>query len=156
MLSSLGVAGFLGILGSFAAVLWIYVLRLGAWPGSALVLWGSRRDTRWLIHLGTAVIFAVESYLLLTFTALVIRTVRAYLGAHPDAVVWPLWLVGCYVTCAPLLFSGRDPPGALARDAADIAVRVALPLVLVAYGIFVSWPEVLEAGWAWLPELRLN
>jgi hypothetical protein len=154
MLSSLGVAGLLGIIGTFAAVLWTYALRLGAYPGSALVLWGTRRDRRWLVHLGTAVVFLVELYLLLTFAAVAIRVVRGYLLSRPDALAWPLWLVGWYLACAPLLFSGRDPPGASARDAADLAVSAALPLVMVGYWVLVVWPAVLESGWGWLPGIR--
>lgn len=155
MLSSLGLAGLLGILGTFAAVLWIYPLRVGAYPGSALVLWGTRRSKRWLVHLGTAMVFLVEGYLLLAFAAMVTRVVRGYLLSRPEALAWPLWLVGWYVAAAPLLFSGRDPPGASARDAADVAVSVALPLVMVGYWVFVLWPTVLEAGWGWLPVVRL-
>lgn len=155
MLSSLGVAGLLGIVGTFAAVLWTFVLRLGAYPGSALVLWGTRRHERWLVHLGTAVSFLVEAYLLLAFVAMVNRIVRGYLLPRPEAVAWPLWLVGWYLATAPLLFSGRDPPGASARDAADVALSAALPLVLVGYWVFVVWPGVLEAGWGWLPVVSL-
>lgn len=155
MLSSLGVAGLLGILGTFAAVLWTYALRVGAYPGSALVFWGTRRSKRWLVHLGTAMVFLVEGYLLLAFAAMVTRVVRGYLLSRPEALAWPLWLVGWYVAAAPLLFSGRDPPGASARDAADVAVSVALPLVMVGYWVFVLWPTVLEAGWGWLPVVRL-
>lgn len=155
MLSSLGVAGLLGIIGTFAAVLWTYALRLGAYPGAALVLLGSRREQQWLIRLGTAVVFLAECYLLLAFAAMVIRIVRGYLLSRPGSAAWPLWLVGWYVAAAPLLFSGRDPPGALARDAADVAARVALPIVVVGYWVFVVWPAALEAGWGWLPVVRL-
>ena len=155
MLSSLGAAGLLGIIGTFAAVLWTYALRLGAGPGAALVLLGSRRERQWLVRLGTGVVFLVEGYLLLAFAVMVTRVVRGYLLSRPGAVAWPLWLVGWYLAAAPLLFSGRDPPGALARDAADVATRVALPIVTVAYWVFVVWPAVLEAGWGWIPAVRL-
>jgi hypothetical protein len=155
MLSSLGVAGLLAIIATLAAVLWTYALRLGAYPGSVLVLWGTRRDQRWLIRLGTGIAFLMEGYLLLAFAAMVIRVVRGYLLSRPEALAWPLWLVGWYLSAAPLLFSGRDPPGASARDAADIAVSAALPLVLVGYWVLVVWPVVLEAGWGWLPVVRL-
>jgi hypothetical protein len=155
VLSSLGVAGLLGIIGTFAAVLWTFALRVSAYPGAALILWGTRRDKRWLVQAGTAVVFLLEGYLLLAFAAIVIRIVQGYLLSRPDAVAWPLWLAGWYVAVAPLLFSGRDPPGASARDAADLATRAALPLVLVGYWVMLLWPVVLEAGWAWLPRIRL-
>jgi hypothetical protein len=93
VLSSLGVAGLLGIIGTFAAVLWTYALRLGAYPGSAVVLWGTRRDNPWLVHLGTALSFVAEGYLLLAFAAMVIRVIRGYLLSRPEALAWPLWLV---------------------------------------------------------------
>jgi hypothetical protein len=155
MLSSLGLAGLLGILGTFAAVLWTQLLRLGAYPGSALVMWGTRGNRKWLVHMGTALAILLESYLLLTFAALVTLVVRAYLASRPDALAWPLWLAGWYVAAAPLLFSGRDPPCTSARDAADTATRAELPLVMLGYWVFVIWPPVMEAGWGWIPGLRL-
>jgi hypothetical protein len=155
MLTSLGVAALLGILGTFAAVVWTVVLRAGGAPGAGLAVLGTRHDRRRLITAGVALSFLVESYLLLAFAALVVRFVQAYAAARPEAPAWPLWLVGWYLATAPVLFGGRGTPGSLARDASDTAFTVALPLAAFGFWVFVIWPGVLEAGWGWIPSFRL-
>lgn len=155
MLTSLGVAGLLGIVGTFAAVLWTVVLGIGGAPGSALAVLGTRHDKRALISLGTLVSFVVESYLLLAFAGLVIHFVNGFLQARPGAPAWPLWIVGWYLATAPVLFGGKSTPGAAARDATDTAYAFALPVAAFGFWVFVIWPGVLEWGWGWLPELRI-
>ena len=154
MLTSLGVAGLLGIIGTFAAVLWTVVLGVAGRPGSALAVLGTRHGKRVLIAIGTVLSFAVESYLLLAFGGLVIRFVDGFLESRPNAPAWPLWLVGWYLATAPVLFGGRSSPGAAARDAADTAFAFALPVAGFGFWVFVLWRRVLEWGWGWLPELR--
>jgi hypothetical protein len=151
MLASLGFAGLLGILGTFAAVVWTLVLRIGSIPGSALAVLGTRRRTRWLILLGTGLSFLIEAYVLLAFAGLVTRFVDAFLIPRPDAPAWPLWLVGWYLAAAPVLFGGRDAPGAMARDASDTAFHLALPLAALGFWVLALWPRILKAGWPWLP-----
>lgn len=154
MLTSLGVAGLLGIVGTFAAVLWTVVLGVGGAPGSALAVLGTRYRKRGLITLGTVLSFVVESYLLLAFAGLVIRFVDGFLASRPNAPAWPLWIVGWYLATAPVLFGGRSTPGAAARDATDTAFAFALPVAAFGFWVFVIWRDVLEWGWRWLPELR--
>jgi hypothetical protein len=154
MLTSLGVAGLLGIVGTFAAVLWTVLLGVGGAPGSALAVLGTRYGKRGLITLGTFLSFVVESYLLLAFAGFVIRFVDGFLGARPNAPAWPLWIVGWYLATAPVLFGGRSTPGAAARDATDTAFAFALPVAAFGFWVFVIWRDVLEWGWGWLPELR--
>ena len=110
MLTSLGVAALLGILGTFAAVLYAVVLAFGGAPGSVSPILGTRYGKRGLITTGTALSFLVESYLLLTFAAFVVRFVDAFLTPRPDAPAWPLWIVGWYLATAPVLFGGRACP----------------------------------------------
>jgi len=154
MLTSLGVAGLLGIVGTFAAVLWTVVLGVGGAPGSALAVLGTRYGKRGLITVGTVLSFVVESYLLLAFAGLVIRFVDGFLATRPNAPAWPLWIVGWYLATAPVLFGGRSTPGAAARDATDTAFAFALPVAAFGFWVFVIWRDVLEWGWGWLPELR--
>ena len=154
MLTSLGVAGLLGIVGTFAAVLYTVVLAFGGAPGSALAILGTRYRKRGLITAGTVLSFLIESYLLLAFAALVVRFVEAFLAARPNAPGWPLWVVGWYLATAPVLFGGRGVPGAAARDAADTAFTFALPVAALGYWVFVTWRLVLEWGWGWIPPLR--
>lgn len=154
MLTSLGVAGLLGIVGTFAAVLWTVVLGVGGAPGSVLAVLGTRYGNRGLIRAGTFLSFVVESYLLLAFAGLVIRFVDGFLASRPGAPAWPLWIVGWYLATAPVLFGGRSTPGAAARDATDTAFAFALPVAAFGFWLFVVWREVLEWGWGWLPELR--
>ena len=154
MLTSLGVAGLLGIIGTFAAVLWTAVLGVAGRPGSALAVLGTRHGKRALITFGTFLSFAVESYLLLAFAGLVIRFVDGFLESRPNAPAWPLWLVGWYLATAPVLFGGRSTQGAAARDATDTAFAFALPVAGFGFWVFVVWRTVLEWGWGWLPELR--
>jgi hypothetical protein len=154
MLTSLGVAALLGILGTFAAVLWTVVLRIGGAPGSALAVLGTLRDRRGLVRAGVLVSFLIESYLLLAFAGAVVRFVQGFLASRPHAPAWPLWLVGWYLATAPVLFGGREPRGPAARDATDTAFAFALPLAALGYWVFVMWPEALEWGWGWLPRLR--
>jgi hypothetical protein len=97
MLTSLGVAGLLGIIGTFAAVLWTAVLGVGGTPDAALARLGTRYDKGALINAGTFVSFVIESYLLLAFAGLVIRLVEGFLSTRPTAPAWPLWLVGWYL-----------------------------------------------------------
>ena len=135
MLTSLGVAGLLGIIGTFAAVLWTAVLGVGGAPGSALAVLGTRSGKRRPHHeSGTFVSFLVESYLLLAFAGLVIRFVDGFLATRPAAPAWPLWIVGWYLATAPVLFGGRSTPGAAARDATDTAFAFALPVAAFASG----------------------
>src|SRR6476659_5254981 len=143
MLTSLGVAALLGILGTFAAVLYAVVLAFGGAPGSVLTILGTRYGKRGLITTGTALSFLVESYLLLTFAAFVVRFVDAFLTPRPDAPAWPLWIVGWYLATAPVLFGGKSVPGAAARDAADTAFAFALPMAAFGFWLFVAWRPVL-------------
>jgi hypothetical protein len=154
MLTSLGVAALLGILGTFAAAIWTVVLRIGGTPGSALAVLGTLRDRGGLVKAGILVSFLIESYLLLAFAGAVLRFVQGFLESRPHAPAWPLWLVGWYLATAPVLFGGREPRGPVARDATDTAFAFALPLAAVGYWVFVLWPGVLEWGWGWLPRLR--
>ena len=154
MLTSLGVAGLLGIIGTFAAVLWTVVLGVAGRPGSALAVVGTRRGMRALITIGTFLSFAFEAYLLLAFAGLVIRFVDGFLESRPNAPAWPLWLVGWYLATAAVLFGGRSSPGAAARDATDTAFAFALPVAGFGFWVFVLWRRALEWGWGWLPELR--
>lgn len=155
MLSSLGFAGLLGILGTFAAVLWTFVLVIGGAPGSALVGLGARYRKRVLIRAGTTLTFLLDAYLLLAFAGLVTRFVAGVLLPRPTLPAWPLWLVGWYLATAPVLFSGRRARGVAARDAADTAYTLALPLAAAGFWVFVLWPELVDAGWRWLPSFRL-
>ena len=43
----------------------------------------------------------------------------------------------------------------LARDAADAAYNIALPLTAAGFWLFWFWPALLQAGWGWLPSFRL-
>lgn len=155
MLSSLGFAGLLAILGTFAAVLWTAVLGVGGAPGSALARVGTRYASRFLVRTGTTVTFLIDAYLLLAFAGLVIRFVQGFLQPRPEVPAWPLWIVGWYLATAPVLFGGRRAIGAMARDSADTAYSVALPLAAAGFWLFVCWPALLEAGWGWLPAFRL-
>jgi hypothetical protein len=155
MLTTLGVAGLLGIVGTFAAVLWTLVLGVGGAPGSALAVLGTRYRKPTLITVGTVVSFFLESYLLLVFAALIIRFVDGFLVARPGAPAWPLWIVGWYLATAPVLFGGRTTPGAAARDATDTAFAFALPVAGFGFWVFVLWRAVLEWGWGWLPQMQV-
>jgi hypothetical protein len=155
MLTTLGVAGLLSIVGTFAAVLWTVVLGVGGAPGSALAVLGTRYGKRTLITVGTVISFVLESYLLLVFAGLVIRVVDGFLSVRPTAPAWPLWLVGWYLATAPVLFGGRRMPGAAARDATDTAFAFALPVAAFGFWVFVLWRAVLEWGWGWLPRLHM-
>ena len=154
MLTSLGVAGLLGIVGTFAAVLYSVVLAFGGAPGSALTILGTRYRRRGLVTAGTVVSFLIESYLLLAFAAFVVRVVAGFLTERPWAPAWPLWIVGWYLATAPVLFGGRGVPGAPARDATDSAFAFELPISALGFWVFLVWPAVLEWGWGWIPPLR--
>jgi hypothetical protein len=155
MLTSLGVAGLLGIVGTFAAVLWTVVLGVAGAPGSVLAGLGTRYNKRALINVGTAVSFVIESYLLLAFAGLVIRFVEGFLSTRPAAPAWPLWIVGWYLATAPVLFGDRGTPVAEAREGADTAFALALPVAAAGFWVFVVWRWALDLGWGWLPEIRL-
>ena len=154
MLTSLGVAGLLGIVGTFAAVLYSVVLAFAGAPGSALTILGTRHQKPALVTAGTLLSFLVESYLLLAFAALVVRFVDGFLLERPWAPAWPLWIVGWYLATAPVLFGGRRTPGAAARDAADATFAFELPISALGFWVFVVWRPVLEFGWGWIPALR--
>jgi hypothetical protein len=154
MLTSLGVAGLLGIVGTFAAVLYTVVLAFAGAPGSALTILGTRYRRQALVSAGALLSFLVESYLLLVFAALVVRFVDGFLVERPWAPAWPRWIVGWYLATAPVLFGGRRMPGTAARDATDTAFAFELPISALGFWAFVLWPSALEWGWGWIPALR--
>ena len=154
MLTSLGVAALFGILGTFAAVAWTFVLRLAALPGSALGAIGTRSGRVGVVRSSVVLTFLLDAFLLLTFAALVVRAVHLLLHHTPLVFSWPVWAAGGYLAVAPVLFGGKDLSGSAARDATDTAFAFALPLAGLGYWAFVMWPDVLEWGWGWLPNLR--
>jgi hypothetical protein len=154
MLTSLGVAALFGILGTVAAVAWTLVLRLAALPGSAIGAIGTRSGRVGVVRSGVMVTFLLDAFLLLTFAAVVVRAVHILLHHNPIVPSWPLWAAGSYLAVAPVLFGGKDLPGAAARDATDTAFAFALPLAGLGYWAFVVWPDVLEWGWGWLPNVH--
>jgi hypothetical protein len=153
MLTSLGLAALFGILGTLAAVLWTYLLRLAGLPGAGIARAGTRYEKTSVVRGGIGLTFLIDAFLVLTFAALVVRTLHSLLESRP-VPAWPLWIAGWYVATAPVLFGGRHLPGAEARDASDIAFAIALPMVGLAYWAFVRWPAVLEWGWSWVPTIR--
>ena len=108
MLTSLGVAALLGILGTVAAVLWTVVLRIGGAPGSALAVLGTLRERGGLIKAGVLLSFLIESYLLLAFAGMVIRFVQAFLRSHPHA---------------PIVHTSRPPAARTDHDSRPMALR---------------------------------
>lgn len=154
MLTSLGVAALVGILGTFAAVAWTLVLRLAALPGSTLEGIGTRSGRVGVARSGVVLTFLLDAFLLLTFAALVVHAIHILLHHNPIVPSWPLWAAGSYLAVAPVLFGGKHLSGAAARDATDTAFAFTLPLAGLGYWAFVVWPEVLEWGWGWLPNVR--
>ena len=154
MVASLGLAALFGILGTIAAVMWTYLLRVAGLPGAAIARAGSRYEKSALVKSGLALTFLIDAFLILTFTALVIRTIHGFLESRGGMPQWPLWIAGWYLATAPVLFGGKHLPGAAARDASDTAFALALPLSGLAYWAFVLWPAVMEWGWSWVPIIR--
>jgi hypothetical protein len=154
MLSGLGLAAIFGILGTFAAAMWTYLLKAAGLPGAAMVRAGNRSGKKWAVRAGLAFTYLIDSVLVITFAAFVVRTLHAMLASRPGVPAWPLWIVGWYVATAPVLFGGKHLPGAEARDVSDRAFALALPMVGLAYWAFVRWPIVLEWGWSWIPTVR--
>jgi hypothetical protein len=154
MLTSLGLAALLGILGTFVAVLCAWLLRIAGMPGAAIVGMGTRYHKPSLERIGLALTFLIDAFLIFTFAALVVHTVHAMVEVRQALPAWPLWIVGWYLATAPVLFGGRHLPGAAARDASDTAFAIALPMVGLAYWAFVRWPGVMEWGWSWVPTIR--
>jgi hypothetical protein len=155
MLTSLGFAGLLGILGTFAAVLWTILVRAAGTPAFALASVSTRYGRPGLVRAGTVLGLVVESYVVLAFGGLTSRFVLGTLHSRPGLSAWPLWLVGWYLAMAPVLFAGRDVPGTQVRDEQDVASGIALALTAVAYWVFVLWPNVLAVGWPWLPGVAI-
>ena len=154
MLTSLGLAALFGILGTLAAVVWTYLLRLAGMPGTAVTRMGTRHESSALVRSGVGLTFLMDAFLVLTFAALVVHVIGALIESREILVPWPLWIAGWYVATAPVLFGGKHLPGAAARDASDIAFALALPMVGLAYWAFVQWPAVMEWGWSWMPTIR--
>jgi len=154
MLSSLGLAALFGILGTFVAVLCTSLLKVAGLPGSLIVRAGTRAGKTPVVRGGVALTFLIDAFLVLTFTALVVRTIHAMIESHRGLPTWPLWLAGWYVATAPVLFGGKHLPGAAARDASDVAFALALPMVGLAYWVFVRWPGAMDWGWSWVPAVR--
>lgn len=151
MLTSLGSAALLGIVGTLLAVVWGTIVRYAGTPAALLAEAGAQRERRWWISTGTALAFLVEAYLILAFGALVTWWIRGFLAERPEVPGWPLWAVGWYLASAPVLFAGKDPGSSAVRDAQDTAFNLALPVAGVGYWVFVFWPKVAAAGWPWLP-----
>ncbi len=151
MLSSLGLAALFGIVGTFVAALWTFLLRMAGLPGGIVVRAGTRAGKTPVVRSGLALTFLIDAFLVLTFTALVVRTIHAMLESRHGLPAWPLWLAGWYVATAPVLFGGKHLPGAAARDASDVAFALALPMVGLAYWAFVRWPAAMDWGWSWVP-----
>jgi len=152
-LTSLGFAALIGILGTFAGVLWAGIITFAALPGFALMRAGTRAGKRALISAGTVLASVVELYLLLAFAGATSSFVAEFLHRRPGIPAWPHWIVGWYLAISPVLFSGWNLPGAQVRDERDAAGRIALPAAAVGYWIFVVWPQVFRAVWPWVPNI---
>jgi hypothetical protein len=152
-LTSLGFAALLGILGTFAGVLWAGIIALAAMPGLVLMRVGTRADKSGVISAGTVLASVVELYLLLAFAGAISSLVTETLHRRPALPAWPLWLVGWYLAISPVLFSGWNISGAQVRDERDVALGISLPLAAVSYWVFVVWPPVFAAVWPWVPKI---
>ncbi len=154
MLTSLGLAALLAIAGTFAAVGWTFLLNVAGLPGRAIAGMGICHGRKAVVRAGVALTFLIEAFLLLTFAALVVRTINACLEPRGTAPAWPLWIVGWYLASAPVLFGGKVIRGPHERDATDASFALALPLAGLAYWAFVLWPTVIDWGWGWVPTVR--
>lgn len=153
MLTSLGAAILLGVLGTIAAVAWAMVVRWAGAPAAWLAASSERRGRlRWVAPF-TSLGLAVEIYLLLGFGGAVVLTVRRILVEWPEMPAWPLWLAGWYLAAAPVLFAGKAAGSVAVRDAQDTATNVALPASGLVYWLFVAWPILIRLGWPWLAPL---
>ena len=155
MLTSLGFAALIGIVGTFIAVLWAGVIALAGVPGAALSHAGTRYGKPAAISAGSVLASVTEVYLLLAFAGAISAYVAEFLVRRPGLVAWPFWGIGWYLAMAPVLFSGWKTPGAQARDERDIALGVALPVAAGGYWIFVVWPHLFATGWPWVPVLSV-
>jgi hypothetical protein len=151
MLTGLGFAALIGIIGTFAGILWAGVVVLAGLPGSSLVRTGTRYRKPAVISAGSVLTAIVELYLLLAFAGATSGFVAEFLAQRPALPAWPLWLAGWYLATTPVLFSGWNAPGAQARDERDLASSIALPVAAVGYWVFVAWPRVFATGWPWVP-----
>jgi len=151
MLTGLGFAALIAIIGTFAGILWAGVVALSGVPGGSLVRLGTRHRRPAVISAGSVLTAIVEFYLLLAFAGATSTFVTNLLVRRTALPAWPFWLVGWYLATTPVLFSGWNAPGTRARDERDLVSRIALPVAAVGYWIFVLWPRVLGMGWPWVP-----
>jgi hypothetical protein len=152
-LTGLGFAALVGILGTFAGVLWARIIALAALPGFALMRAGTRTGKSVVVSAGTVLASLVELYLLLAFAGGISSLIAELVRRRPEILAWPLWIVGWYLAMSPVLFSGWNVPGAQVRDERDVALGIALPAAAVGYWIFVAWPQVFGAVWPWIPTI---
>ncbi|HEU4700311.1 MAG TPA: hypothetical protein VFS40_14095 [Gemmatimonadales bacterium] len=153
MLRSVGFAVLVAVVGTAVAAAWTFVLGLAGAPGGRLSVAAAQRDRGALVLLGAALTFLAQTYLALAFAGAIARWVVTHQVTHSPAPAWPLWLAGWYVAAAPAMLIAGDRTKALARWVRPRLAATTLYLAVIGFWVFVRWPGLFEAGWAWVPPL---
>lgn len=143
----------LAILGTLVAALWTFAVGLGGAPGGMLTELALRRQEERLIPTWGLVLTVLgQTYVALAFVAFTLQTTQSRLAGQSGFGVQVAWLVTFFVAIAPATIALRDA----ARERRKVqhgATVFTAPLVALGFFVFLFAPNVMHAGWGWVPHL---
>jgi len=156
VLTTIGYVILCGFIVGVLAAVWTFVIGLGGVPGAflAYLLRPSEKDylrMRNFSLVGLIVCVAGQSYMALTFSALLISFTGGFLVDRPELIRWSVWVVTYCVSLLPVYFALRDAKRKDAKTTQDLATSYTQRVSLVGFWVFILIPSVMNFGWGWIP-----
>lgn len=153
-MSAIAYAILLGFGGASLAVIWRFALSLGGAPGTlatAAAMRIGKSTAVWAA--GVLATLAGQLYVSLSFVAIVLETTETVLANSTGFGRSIAWVVTFLVAAAPAFIALADAARAEPKTVQHAAAALTAPLTTVGFFIFLLAPDVLEAGWGWVPHL---
>jgi len=151
--SSLGYLFVMAIPGMFAAAFWTLAVGAGGVAGALMGRAGSRTGFWPLSVLGFLLAVAGQSYVAVSFAALMVRATWHHLAGIHGAWRWIGWTVAFLVGTAPPLIALFDWARQPARRLQHLAIRLTWPLTMLGFVALARHGGGAQWPWAWVPAL---